>query len=157
MKLDLQSASRAKTRIANGEPIRELARELDVEYQTLYLLAKGETWKKATPSGDVRTGKRCERALTAAERDLIFAKKRKSGLSNARLAAAAGVSESVVARAMRDAKIVLAFRVQRLLLTSGGHDAAMEIYDLARGEAEALSSLAASSRIPKHLAEELEA
>jgi len=155
-KLTAQSVAAIKARIVKGESFTTLARELGVSYQAVYNLAIGKAWGDIPPFGNLVSREKPGRALSPERRDKLYGLKRKRGMSNAKLARRAGVSESVVARAMRDAMIVLAFRVQRLLLTSGNHSLSMKRFGLSRNDAERLTGVAASSRIPKHLAKELE-
>lgn len=155
-KLTAQSVAAAKVRIVEGESFTVLAHELGVCYQAVYNIATGKSWGEVPPCGNLVTRPRTTRALSPKRRDRLYLLKLRKGWSNAKLAQRAGVSEATIARAMRDARIVLAFRVQRLLLTSGSHQLAMERFQLDRNEAEQLSGVAASSRIPQHLAEELD-
>lgn len=155
-KLNRNSVSEIKLQIASGASITRLARAYGVKYQTLYRIARGETWTDVEPRGNLIQRERPQRVMDRETREKCYRLKRKRGLSNRALSERVGVSESVMARAMRDSELVLAFRVQRLLLTSGGHKIAMEEFRLDLKEAERLTAIATGSRIPKHLKGELE-
>ena len=154
-KLTERKVARIKQVISAGGSITAEANRHGVSPQTIYLIAKGETWRNVPPVGNLITRSRPKAALSLLERDNVFIHKRQFKLSNKALAEKFSVSESVIARAVRDAELVLAFRVQRLLLTSGGHRAAMDEYNISLSEAERLTSKAAASRIPARLKSEL--
>lgn len=155
-KLNAESVREIKRKILAGASLSHLATQHGVTYQALYRIARGETWTDVGPKGNLVQSPQTKRRMSPGHRDKIFSVKRRKGLTNAEIAARQGFSESAVARAMRDARLVLAFRVQRFLLTSGSHELAMSEFKIDLAEAETLTSLAASSRIPKWLRIELE-
>jgi hypothetical protein len=155
-KLSVQLVAAIKIRISNGEAFSALADEYDLTYQAIYNIAKGRSWADVPPRTDLVTRKRPPKVLSPSHRDELYLFKRTHGHSNAALAHSMHVSESVIARGMRDAKIALALRTQRLLLTSGTYRLAMERFGLTRDEAEALVGWISSIEVPKRIVEELD-
>jgi hypothetical protein len=141
-----------KREIADGRALKEIAHDVGLGYMVIYKIATGETWS----NGEGRMIARRARGLSPKKRDKMYMLKRRKGVSNTRLAEAARVSESTVARGMRDAHAVLAARAHRMLLTSGGHEAAMERYKLTRAEAEELVTYSATHALPKRLESEVD-
>lgn len=161
--IDAERAKAIKLALAQPEatPATVAAAE-SLPYMVVYKIAAGITWKGVTVRGTpppVEGGRWTKKRVptyNAALRDRVYALKRKVKVSNARLAAKLNLSETMVARCVRDGELLLAARVQRLLLTSGAHDVAMGQYALDQEEVERLAALAQCTPLPGHLAKELE-
>ena len=151
-KLTERKVKQIKAQISEGHSLSEIAREAGVGYMAIYKIATGETWN----NGEGRMIAKRARGLSPKKRDKMYVLKRQKGVCNTRLAEAARVSESTVARGMRDAHAVLAARAHRMLLTSGGHEAAMKRYGLTRTETEELVTYSATHALPKHLESEVD-
>ena len=141
-----------KAQLSDGRSVKELAEEAGVGYMVIYKIATGDTWA----NGDGRIIARRSKGLTPKKRDKLYEIKLRKGASNAKLAKIARVSESVVARAMRDAHAIMAARAHRMLLTSGKHEAARERFGLTQEEVEELVTYSATHPLPKHLQRELD-
>lgn len=145
-----------KTRLLAGEKPYAVAADLGLDYMVVYKIAVGKTWKEVHVEGaDGRITPPRAMALSADQRDLIWAEKRRTSATNAVLAQQFGVSESSIARGMRDARALLAARVQRLNITSGNNDMAMQMYGLNAEEADVLLETAATQQLSERLAREL--
>lgn len=153
-KLTEKQVIEIKRRLAKGEHIQSVADRFDVQYQTVYKIAVGETWRHIEgPGAQI---KRRRGSIPPKIRDKMFDLKRRKGASNAKLARASRFSESAVARAMRDAYALTAARVQRLLMTSGSNDAAKETYGLTDAEIEEMVSYAVAHKLSSRLRKELD-
>lgn len=152
-KLDAMKVRRIHTALARGKRIAQVAEEFGVTYMCVYKIATGATWSGLAP--DKRSVSERRRPISPALRERLFLLKRKKNVSNAQLAKAAKLSESSIARAMRDAQLLFAARVQKLFLTSGSHELAMEQYGIDAADAEELIALASRS-LPERLKAELE-
>jgi len=145
-----------KRALRSGQTPAQVAARLQKPYMVVYRIAIGETWK-----GSKKTGERISPArqlvLTAELRYRIWSAKRSTGASNAKLAKALRLSESMVARAVQDGRALTAYRAQRLMLTSGDLSMAMERYSLTMEEAEAMVTWASEHELPKHLQAEFAA
>lgn len=145
-----------KARLVAGERPYAVAADLGLDYMVVYKIATGKTWKEVQVQGaDGRITPPRSMALSTEQRDLIWAEKRRTAATNADLAKQFGVSESSIARGMRDARALLAARVQRLNITSGNNDMAMEMYGLGAEEADMLLEIAATQQLSERLAREL--
>ena len=151
-KLSSAQVKEIKAQIVAGRAMKELAAEVGVGYMVIYKIATGDTWA----NGDGRLISRRSRGVSPKRRDRLYEIKRRKGSSNVKLAKVARVSESVVARSMRDAHAIMAARAHRMLLTSGGHEAARERFGVTREEAEDLVTYSATHPLPKHLERELD-
>jgi hypothetical protein len=149
-----EEAKYIKRAVSNGRQPSDIARELGKSYQLVYKVAANLTWKRIFPTKG-RVLARRETKYTRALRDQIAkAKRAHPNKSNLKLASEMGLSESMVARAIRDARALMAARVQRMLLTSGSNLMAAKQYKLKLDEIEALLALAATQTLPEHLAAE---
>lgn len=161
--IDAERAKAIKVALTQpGATAASVARAEGLPYMLVYKIAAGITWKDVKVRGTpppVEGGRWIQKrtpTYSTALRDRVYALKRKAKVSNARLARKLELSETMVARAVREGEALLAARVQRLLLTSGRHDVAMEQYDLSLEEAERLVAVASKAPLPEHLAKELD-
>lgn len=158
--VDAKTAAKIKRRLMDGERPYVVASDMGLPYMVVYKISTGQTWKsvrptggKVAPPGRITPGR--EMALSPEKRDMVYAEKRRTNATNGALAAHFGVSESSIARAVRDARALLAARVQRLNITSGNNDVAMEMYGLTSQEADQLLELASGQQLSPRLAREL--
>lgn len=152
--IDIQRARAIKQALVGGATPGQVAKAESLPYMVVYRIATGETWQSVDGQA-YRTIPNRVKQLTPELRDQIYMEKRGSGESNAKVAASLGLSESMVARAVRDARILLAARVQRLRLTSGDDDMAISQYGLSPEEADELVAWATDNDVPEHLRSEL--
>lgn len=144
-----------KRALLNGSNPAAQALMYDLPYMIVYRIAVGATWKHVNVRGVESKGKRSiprrTPRLTPTLRDSIYGNKRVWSVSNADVAKRMALAESMVARAVRDGRALMAARVQRLLMTSGSNDLAVERYGLSTGELDALLALASTQVLPNHL------
>jgi len=146
-----QEARYIKSAVLQGRTPADLSRELQKPYNLVYKVAAGLTWKRILPSKGRVLPKR-ENKLTRELRERIYSAKRAHpGKSNLTLAGEMGLSESMVARALRDARAVLAAKVQRMLLTSASNLEAAKRFRLRPDEIDRLLVLANTQTLPPHL------
>lgn len=153
--LRAEEVSAIKRRIVDGDSLSTIADRYRIGYMAIYKIAIGETWQGVEPKGRLIV-KTDRTRITRKQRDKLYEVKLKTGLSNAALARKAKRPESSVSKAIREAHMLRAAIVHRLLLTSGSHDVAMERYDLTESEANDLVTFSASHRIPDSIRQEAE-
>jgi hypothetical protein len=155
--LTLNQASAIKQRIANGEGVSRVASEIGIPYQIVYRLAKGKTWPQAQPDGDVlgERGPGPSRCLALKTMYALWKRKR-DGHPCSQLAKATKLSESTVRRACAEFELLLAHRVSKLHLTSGGYELAAKRYGLAPDEARSMDEFSRTSPLTPRLKARLE-
>lgn len=156
--LDIERAKIAKLKLKAGLKPSVVAAQMGLPYMVVYKLAIGQTWKHVVVDGvsDGRLiGQRGLR-MTKELRDKMFKAKQTKGVTNERLAKLHRMSETMVAKAMRDARALLAARVHRTLLTSGNNDVAVEQFGVTSAEADELVTYAIDNPLPERLRAELE-
>jgi len=147
-----REAKYIKQAVLQGRTPADLARELRKPYNLVYKVAAGLTWKHVLASKG-RVLPQRETKYTRALRDKVYAVKRAHpDKSNLKIANDLGLSESMVARAIRDGRALMAARVQRMLLTSGSNLMAAKQYKLKPAELDQLLALADAQTLPPHLA-----
>jgi hypothetical protein len=136
--------------LENGENPAKVAKILDIGYMSVYKIATGKTWKSLT-GGTRLIGKRTTR-IGPKHREYVRKAKEK-GKANAFIARKLNVSETTVARLVRDNELIDAHRLRAAVLSSGDQDSAARAVGIKPRKAEALLLFAASNPLPKRLQE----
>lgn len=149
------TAKKLKRKLASGEPVSKVARDTKVAYQTVYRLARGETWADVEPKGAV-LDKDAKAARGPRRRMKLDAwydmwRKRRAGTSASRLAKANKISQGSVRRLLGEFELMMATRVAQLQLTSGSYEPAKRKYGIRRSDAERLDRLATANKLPTRL------
>ncbi len=136
-----------------GEIPAKIAKELDIGYMAVYKIAIGKTWKSLT-GGARLIGKRTKR-MGPKHREYVRKAKAKEK-TNAFIAQKLQVSETTVARLVKDNELIDAHRLRAAVLTSGDQDAAARSVGIRPRKAEALLLFAVKNPLPKRLQEYIE-
>lgn len=141
--MDLETVKRIKRHIVRGHSLTALAEKYHVSYAAVYKIAIGASHRNIEPTG--RLIPEQTRALTDEQAAKAFRLKTRRKYSNARLAQKFGVSESVIARAVRAEHKKFVDSVREFYLASGDSAATIERFSLTT---EQLEDLLASSTAP---------
>lgn len=148
-KLSKDDVSNIRARAQRGQRVASIAKAVGVSYHTVYDLLAGRTW------GSLKRPLGFQRRLASHERDRVFALKVKHGVSNHWLASRLKVSESTVARAMRDAELILGFRIRRDYLATGSLLASCKRNGVTMEQGEQFLKAVASKSLPSRLRPEI--
>jgi transposase len=146
-----------KRRLASGERIPDLVKEYGVSYQSVYKLARGQTWKEVAP--DIKPpvlGRRGPPRRITIKRWYLIWDKRRKGVAPEVLAEITKMGTSSVRRLVREFGMMVSVRVSQLQLSSGSYEPVKRKYGITRGEAERLDHAAASIALPARLQRILE-
>jgi hypothetical protein len=146
-KLNSQQVEKIRDRVQAGEPLKVIAGDFDVTYHTVFDIVSGRTWGKRRQLVKGRL-----RKIDAAERDRLYLMKRRLKLSDAQLSKRMdGVSRATVNKAMREAQLVLAFKVRRSYLATGDRNEICQNFSLHSDELDRLLVLVSERKLPKRL------
>jgi hypothetical protein len=145
-------ARKAADKLANGESVASVAKELDLNYMAVYKIATGKTWKEVTGGNRLIAKRKC--CITAKHRAFVSAAKAKSK-TNAVIARRLDVSETTVARIIRDNLLIEAHKLRSATLTSGDPDTAARALGIKPKRVEKLLLFAAENPLPGRLAREM--
>lgn len=149
------TAQELKLTLAAGASVSAVSRESGVPYQTVYRLARGETWAQVPPAGAVLQDG--SRATRGPRRHIDLAawysmwQQRQAGVAVTSLAEQANLSQSSVRRLVAEFELMIAERVAQLQLTAGSYEPAKRKYGIRRGEAERLDRKATENKLPDRL------
>jgi DNA invertase Pin-like site-specific DNA recombinase len=152
-RLDKTTANSVVKMLESGESPAKVAKDLDIGYMSVYKIATGKTWKGLT-GGQRLIGERTTR-MGSKHREYVRKAKDK-GKTNAYIARKLQVSETTVARLVRDNALIDAHRLRTAVLSSGDQDSAARAVGIKPRRAEALLLFAISNPLPKRLQEYVE-
>lgn len=136
--------------LEDGDNPSKISRQLKIGYMSVYKIATGKTWKSIT-GGQRLIGERTNR-IGPQHREYVRKAKDK-GKTNAFISRKLKVSETTVARLVRDNNVIDAHRLRAAVLSSGDQDSAARAVGIKPRKAEALLLFAASNPLPKRLQE----
>jgi transposase len=144
--MTLAVACKVKLAISEGMTVGEARNKYGLPYQTVYRLAKGETWGEAKPAGDVINGANRgtpgrSRTLSLWKQYLVWKRRRIKGEGTAAIAKRYGLSKASIRRLVAEFEAMLAARVSQVQLTSGSYDVMMRRYGLTQEQCEGLDQL----------------
>lgn len=134
--------------LESGENPAKVAKTLGIGYMSVYKIATGKTWKSIT-GGARLIGNRTTR-MGPKHREYVRKAKEKNK-SNAFISRKLGISETTVARLVRDNELLDAHRLRAAVLSSGDQDTAARSIGVRPREAEAILLFAAKNPLPKRL------
>jgi len=139
--------------LESGQSPAKVAKVLDIGYMSVYKIATGKTWKSLT-GGTRLIGERTTR-IGPKHREYVRKAKQK-GKTNAFIARKLNVSETTVARLVRDNDLIDAHRLRSAVLSSGDQDSAARAVGIKPNKAEALLLFATTNPLPRRLQEFIE-
>jgi hypothetical protein len=148
-----------KEAIVKSQNVGKVASSFGIGYQMAYRIARGETWAHIEPTGDLLNGVSRGRPRTISLKNQynFWRLRRQRGVPTKKLAIKAKLSPSSVRRLVAEFELMLAHRVSRLELTSGGYGPARRKYGLTDKEAERLDRLSLATTLTErqqHLVDE---
>jgi predicted PP-loop superfamily ATPase len=139
--------------LESGDNPAKVAKDLAIGYMSVYKIAIGKTWKSIT-GGQRLIG---ERTTRMGPKHREFVRKAKAlNKTNAFIARKLRVSETTVARLVRDNELIDAHRLRAAVLSSGDQDSAARAVGIKPKKAEAILLFAAKNPLPKRLQEYVE-
>lgn len=152
-RLDKKTANMAVKMLENGDNPAKVAKDLAIGYMSVYKIAIGKTWKSIT-GGQRLIG---ERTTRMGPKHREFVRKAKAlGKTNAFIARKLRVSETTVARLVRDNELIDAHKLRSAVLSFGDQDSAARAVGIKPRKAEAILLFASKNPLPKRLQEYVE-